>query len=99
MLELAILSFTKVRIFLIPLSIAFSNPQNCRFPFSVKKKLHPRSEIQKIKLQKMVGNSLKIKHEWNGHLEILSLPQGIENSRQFLLLRTDILQKTAVGWP
>ena len=58
MLELAILSFTKVRIFLIPLSIAFSNPQNCRFPFSVKKKLHPRSEIQKIKLQKSETESL-----------------------------------------
>ena len=32
----------------------------------------------------------KIVHEWNGPLEILSLPQGIENSNQFLLLRTDI---------
>ena len=27
------------------------------------------------------------------HLEIFSLPQAIEKSRQFLLLRTDILQK------
>ena len=34
-----------------------------------------------------------------GHLEILSHPQGIENSRQFLLLRTDILQKAVVGCP
>ena len=34
-----------------------------------------------------------------GHLEILSLPQGIENSRQFLLLRTDILQNIVVGCP
>ena len=39
-------------------------------------------------------------HEWNGrHLEILSLPQGIENSRQFLILRTGSLQKTIVGAP
>ena len=31
-------------------------------------------------------------HEWNGHLEIFSLPQAIENPRQCLLLRTDISQ-------
>ena len=41
----------------------------------------------------------KIVHEWKGHLEIFSLPQGIENSRQFLLLRTDIIQKTVAGCP
>ena len=36
---------------------------------------------------------------WNVHLEIFSRPQVIENSRQYLLLRTaDILQKTRVGW-
>ena len=40
---------------------------------------------------------MKTKHEWNGHLEIRSLPQGIENSTQFLLLRTDKLKKTAVA--
>ena len=33
------------------------------------------------------------------HLEIFSRPQIIENSRQYLLLRTDILQKTVVGCP
>ena len=37
--------------------------------------------------------------EWNDHLEIFNLPQVIENSRQYLLLRTDILQKTVVGCP
>ena len=42
---------------------------------------------------KIVGNLL------DSHLEIFSLPQGIENSRQFLLLRTDSLQKTVVGCP
>ena len=31
--------------------------------------------------------------------EMFSLPPAIENSRQFLLLRTDILQKTVVGYP
>ena len=56
----------------------------------------------KIKLQKIVGNLLDkrqkfcINHE-NDHLEIFSRPQVIENSRQYLLLRTDILQKTLVG--
>ena len=43
----------------------------------------------------------KIVHEWltngNGHLAIFSLSQAIENFREFLLLRTDILQKTVVG--
>ena len=39
----------------------------------------------------------KIVHEWKGHLEIFNPPQAIENFRQFLLLRTDILQNTAVG--
>ena len=54
-----------------------------------------RTEIGKIKLQKIVGNlfiikASKIVHEWNGHLEIFSFPQAIENFRQFLLLRADI---------
>ena len=50
----------------------------------------------------IVGNlldKLQTVREWNGHLEIFSLPQVIENCRQFLLLRTDILQKTVVGCP
>ena len=29
--------------------------------------------------------SSKIVHEWNGHLEIFSCPQGLENSRQGLM--------------
>ena len=58
--------------------------------------------MRKIKLQKIVGNlmdKLRKLHKWNGHLEILSLPQGIENSRQFLLLRTDISRKKVFGCP
>ena len=43
--------------------------------------------------------ALKILHEWNGHLEIFSPPQGIKSSKQNLRLRTDILQKTVVGCP
>ena len=40
----------------------------------------------------------KFVREWNCHLEIFSLPQVIENSRQYLLLQTDILQKTVVNF-
>ena len=32
-------------------------------------------------------------------LEIFSLPQAVANSRAFLLLGRDILQKTVVGYP
>ena len=39
--------------------------------------------------------SFEIVHEWNGHLEIFSRPQVIEN----FFLRTDISQKTVVGCP
>ena len=42
---------------------------------------------------------IQIVHEWNGHLEIFSCPQVTENSGQYLLLQTDILQKTVVGYP
>ena len=35
----------------------------------------------------------------DGHLEIFSLPQAIENSSQFLLLQRDILQKTVIECP
>ena len=46
--------------------------------------------MKKIKLQKIVRNLLdklrKIVRAWNGHLEMFSLPQPIENSRQFLFL-------------
>ena len=34
--------------------------------------------------------SFQIVHEWNGHLEIFSCSQIIENSRQYLHLPTDI---------
>ena len=46
-----------------------------------------------------IGKASKILHEWNGHLGTFSCPQAIENSRQHLLFRTDILQKTVVGCP
>ena len=37
--------------------------------------------------------------EWNVHQEIFSHIQVIENARQYLLLRSDILQKTVVVCP
>ena len=40
---------------------------------------------------------IQIVHEWNGHLDIFSCPQIRENSRQYLLLQTDILQNTVVS--
>ena len=42
--------------------------------------------------------SFKIVHEWSGRLETFGRPQIIENSRQYLFLRTDILQKTVAGF-
>ena len=50
----------------------------------------------KIKLQKIVADLLDERY---GHKEIFSRPQIIENSRQYLLLRTDILQKIVVECP
>ena len=57
--------------------------------------------MRKIRTSENRGKlfSSKIVHEWNGHLEIFSLPQAIEISRKSLLLLTDILQKTVVGCP
>ena len=60
----------------------------------------------KIKLQKIVGNLLdKLRKLYMDgtviykRVEISSRPQVIENSRQYLLLPTDVLQKTFVGSP
>ena len=44
-------------------------------------------------LIKIVRGHTKTVHEWNGHLEIFSLPQVIE------IASHDILQKTVVGCP
>ena len=52
----AILSFTKVRIFLIPLLIAFLNPSQVSFFYE--KQANLGTEMRKIKLQKILGNLL-----------------------------------------
>ena len=54
----------------------------------------------KIKLEKIVANLFDIKaskivHEWNGHIEIVGRPEVMETSKQYLLLRTDVLKS---GW-
>ena len=75
-----------MKISLIPLSLhhVFIS-ENFRFPFSYK----------------IVGNLLdKLRKVYmNGTLEIFSPPQVIENSRQCLLLRADVLLKTVVSCP
>jgi len=80
----------------------FLCPAQFRFPFLFEK--YPNLDIKmwKIKRHKIVGNlldKLRKLYRWNGHLEILSRPQVIENSRQHLRLRTDSLHKTIVGCP
>ena len=60
------------------------------------KYLHAKIEGNLLhKLWKLYINGTK----WNVHLEIFSRPQAIENSRQYLLLWTDILKKTIIGCP
>ena len=55
--------------------------------------------MQKIKLQKTVGNLLdKFYMNGNGHLEIFSHPQ-VMRKFQSIFASTDILQKTVVGCP
>ena len=57
-------------------------------------------KCEKLNLQncrEFIGRAWKNVHDWNGHLEIFSRPEVTENSRQHLLLRTNILQKTVVG--
>ena len=57
-LQLHCKSFTKGRIFLIPLCIAFSIPNISGFLFLRKKELNLGSEMGRIKLQKILGNLL-----------------------------------------
>ena len=38
-------------------------------------------------------------YEWNGHLEVFSRPQTIENSRQYLVLEQIFYRKQSLGAP
>ena len=88
---------------MIPLSITFFDPKILVFLLSTKHiqtwevecENNPsknRREFIRYKLQKLYMNGTV-------SLEIFSRHQVIENSRKYLLLRTDILQKTVVGCP
>ena len=60
--------------------------ENIRFSFSTKISLTQGVKYEKIKPQKIVGNSVnKLRKqfvpEWTAHLEIISRSQTIENSR------------------
>ena len=78
--------------------------ENFRFPFSYKKSLTcgVKCENQTSENRReFIKLASKFVREWDGHvesLEMFSLPQVLENSRQYLL-RTDILQTTVVGCP
>ena len=49
--------------------------------------------------REFIREASEIVHEWSVHLEIFSRLQAEENSRQYLILRTDILQKTVIECP
>ena len=94
----------KVRIFLIPPSSTFLNPKILGFLFCAKNILTCNGQwnVKKLNFRKsweFIKWASKIVLEWNGDLEIFSRPQVIENSRQYVLLRTDILHKTVFGCP
>ena len=72
--------------FLIPLSITFLNPKSLGFLFSTKNSPTWGVKCEKLNFRKSEGIF------W-------SLPQVKEHFRQYLFLRTDILQKTVVGCP
>ena len=77
--------------------------ENFRFPFSTKNSLTwgLKCEIKLIRksYREFIRYATKIVHKWNGHLDIFSLLQAVGNVKQFLLFRTDILQKTvAAEW-
>ena len=64
-------------------------------PFCAKNSFNLGSEMRKIKLQTIVGNLLDELRK----LKMNGTVTGIENSRQYLPLRTDNLQKTVVENP
>ena len=60
--------------------------------------------MQEIQPLKMLGKSIpaktpKVLIECNGYPEMFNLSGAVEISRWYLLIRTDILQKTVVGCP
>ena len=92
-----------MRIFLAPLSIPFLDPKSLVFLFTTKNNLIWGVKCEKLNFRKSSGiHKISFKHcSWMEPSSglINSWPQVIENSRQWLLLRSDILQKTIAGCP
>ena len=80
------LVFTKVRIFLIPLSIELLNPTILGFLFTTKNRLTWRMKCEN-------------RREFTKIFTWMEQSAGNFVSRQYLLLGTDILQKIVVGCP
>ena len=79
--------------------ITFLSPKILGFSLPTKNNSTWVVNCEKLKFKNFIRWASKIIHEWNGHLDVFSRPQVIENSRQYLLLRSDILKKTVVGFP
>ena len=77
--------------------MAFLNPKILGFVFLRKRSQTWGVKCETLNFRNFFRKASKIAQEWSSHLEMFSLPQVIENFRQYLLLRTDILQKTVVG--
>ena len=93
---------------MIPLSITFLKPKILGKKAFFLRKIALSGEWNlkkfpfftlKIFFFENIENLREIVHEWKGDLEIFSCPQVTENSRRYLPLRTDILQKTVFGCP
>ena len=90
-----ILTLTKVRLFHILFSISFSNAKILVYLFLwviAKNGVRKSASENRKKFIIYMLIIKKIMHEWNGHLEIFSRAQAMENSRQYFLLRTDVSQ-------
>ena len=65
-----------------------SESENVRFPFSKKNSLTWGVKCVKVEpafenRREFIREASIILHKWKGHLELFSLTQAIENSRQF----------------
>ena len=99
----AILSFTKVRIFLIPLSIAFLESEHFRFPFSTNKRLTWVLKCEKFIMQKIVGNLLDMlrKLYMNGTViqKFLAFPKLQKILGNFCFFEEVFYRKQSLGAP
>ena len=81
-----------------------SESENFRFPFSKKNSLTWGVNEKKVKpafenRREFIREASIILHKWKGHLEIFSLPQVIENSRQFFFSEQIFYRRQWLGAP